>query len=204
MLWCNLCLLVYLTDELTVVLFAPAVHYTPDPLNNLFGMTSGADGDISLQFQGQASLFSERSSLVRDTLILSGDQHTTRSILTTAPLEDIDRRIYKKSNFMFGDAASDPDHQLQAGEGQWIFQLDNERFYLPSNKRHFSLSSFQCVTQARKMAWDVSRNTDSVHVGRLTYQSLGYARAGPPHNIMGLHPGNVSREIPAGENPAMD
>ena len=53
------------------------------------------------------------------------------------------------------------------------------------------------------MAWGVSQNTDSVHIGRLTHLSPGYTRAGPPHNIMGLHPGNVSREIPAGENPAM-
>ena len=59
-----------------------------------------------------------------------------------APLEDIDRRTYRKPDFMFGDAAPDPDHQLQEREGQWIFQLDDEKFYLPSNKRHFSLSSF--------------------------------------------------------------
>ena len=127
--------------------------YTPGPLNSLFGMTSRADGSISLQFYGQASLFSERSSVVRDTLIHGGDPLTMRSILTTAPLEDIDRRTYKKPNFMFGDAASDPDRQLQAGEGQWIFELDGEKFYLPSNKRHFPLSSFECVTQAQKMAW---------------------------------------------------
>ena len=81
----------------------------------------GLDGHISLQFQGQASLFSEQSSLVRDTLIHGGDQHTTRSILTTAPLEDVNHRTYRKPDFMFGDAAPDPDHQLQAGEGQWIF-----------------------------------------------------------------------------------
>ena len=62
-----------MTDELTVVLFALVVHYIPGPLNNLFGMTSGADGGISLQFLGQASLFSERSSLVWDTLIYGGD-----------------------------------------------------------------------------------------------------------------------------------
>ena len=80
-------------------------------------MTRGLDGNISLQFQGQASLFSEGSSLVRDTLIYGGDQYTTRSILTTAPLEDIDRRTYRKPDFMFGDAAPDPDRQLLAGEG---------------------------------------------------------------------------------------
>ena len=106
------------------------MHYTPGPLNSLFGMARGLDGIVSLQFQGQASLFSERSSLVRDTLIYGGDPHTTRSILTTAPLEDFDHRTYRKPDFLFGDAAPDPDHQLHAGEGQWIFQLDCERLKL--------------------------------------------------------------------------
>ena len=128
------------------------MHYTSGLLNSLFGLTSRADSNLSLQFHGQASLFSERSSLVRDTLIQGGHPQTTRSILTTAALEDVDRRTYRKPDFMFGDAASDPDRQLQAGEGQWIFQLDGEKFYLPSTKRHFSLSSFVNVTQTRKMA----------------------------------------------------
>jgi len=171
------------------------VHYTPGPLNNLFGTARGLDGNVSLQFQGQASLFSERSSAARDTLIHSGDQRTMRSILTTAPLEDSDRRIYRKPGFMFGDAAPDHDRQLLAGEGQWIFRLDGEKFYLPSSKRHFPFSFFQCVTKARKMRWQVSRTTKFVHVGKLIIPSPGYTRAGPPHCIMGLHPGNVLQDI---------
>jgi len=71
-----------------------------------------------MQFQGQASLFSERSAPGRDALIHAGDQRTMRSILTTAPLEDSDRKIYGKLGFMFGDAAPDNDHQLLAEEGQ--------------------------------------------------------------------------------------
>ena len=50
-----------------------------------------------------------------------------RSILTTAPLEDCDQKIYRKPSLMFGDAALDTDHQLLAGEGQWIFNLDGEK-----------------------------------------------------------------------------
>jgi len=65
-----------------------------------------------------------------------------RSISTTAPLEDSDRRIYRKPSFIFGDAAPDNDHQLLAEEGQWIFKLDGEKYYLPSSKRHFPLSFF--------------------------------------------------------------
>ena len=98
--------------------------------------------NVSLQFQGQASLFSERSAPGRDALIHTGDRRTMRSILTTALLEDCDRNIYRKPSFMFGDTAPDTDHQLLAGEGQWIFNLDGEKYYLPSSKRHFrSLSS---------------------------------------------------------------
>ena len=93
------------------------MHYTPGPLNSFFGMARGLDDNVSLQFQGQASLFSERSAPGRDALIHTGDQRTTRSILTTAPLEYSDRRIYRKSGFMFGDAAPDNDRQLLAGEG---------------------------------------------------------------------------------------
>ena len=72
------------------------MHYTPGPLNSLFRTAGGLDGKVSLQFQGQASLFSEQSAPDRDALIYAGDQRTMRSILTTAPLEDYDRKIYQK------------------------------------------------------------------------------------------------------------
>ena len=104
------------------------MHYTPGPLNSLFGTAKGLDGNVSMQFQGQASLFSERSAPARDALIHVGDQRTMRNVLTTAPLEDSDRRIYRKLSFMFGDAAPDNDHRLLAGEGQWIFKLDGETY----------------------------------------------------------------------------
>jgi len=93
------------------------VHYTPGPLNSLFGSVRGLDGNISLQFQGQASLFSERSTPGRDAPIHTGDQRTMRSILTTAALEDYDRKIYRKPSFIFEDTTPDTDHQLLAGEG---------------------------------------------------------------------------------------
>ena len=126
-----------------------------------------------------------------------------RSILTTAPLEDSDRRIYQKPGFMFRDAAPDNDHQLLAGEEQWIFKLDGEKYYLPSSKRHFPLSFFQCVMRARKMQWQVTRTTDSIHVRKLIILSPGYTRVGPPRCILGLHPGNILPDIPVGENPAV-
>ena len=61
---------------------------------------------------------------------------------------------------MFGDAAPDTDHQLLAGEGQWIFNLNGEKYYLLSSKRHFLLSFFLCVTRPWKMKWQVTQTAD--------------------------------------------
>jgi len=104
---------------------------------------------------------------------------------------------------MFGDAAPDIDQQLLVGEGQLIFTLNDEKYYLPSCKHHFPLSFFPCVTRSRKTNWQVTRTTDSVHVGVLTASSHGYTRVGHPWCILGLHLGNVLQDIPVGENPAM-
>ena len=61
---------------------------------------------------------------------------------------------------------------------------------------HFTTS----VTIKRKMTWSVSRCTTSVHVGILTYN--GFSMCGPLLSIIGLHLGNVSRDVAMGENPA--
>jgi len=147
-------------------------------------------------------LFSKRSTPGRDAFFHTGDQRTMRSILTTAPLEDCDRKIYRKPAFMFGDAAPDTDHQLLAGEGQWDFKLNGKEYYLSSSKRYFPLSFFQCVTRPRKMKWQVTRTTDSVHVDKLIDASPDYTRAGP-RCILGLHPGNVLPTSRWGKNLAM-
>ena len=81
--------------------------------------------------------------------------------------------------------------------------MDGEKYYLPSSKRHFLLSFFQCVMKVRKMKWQVTQTTDSLHVGKLIAPSLSYTRAGAPCCILGLHPGNVLLDTPAGENPAV-
>ena len=61
------------------------------------------------QLQGQASLFSEKNSSERNALILKADECITRSILTTAPLEDHNRIVHRKPEFMLGDATLDTD-----------------------------------------------------------------------------------------------
>ena len=49
------------------------------------------------------------SSPERDALLLTTDELVIRSILTTALIEDHDRVVYRKSDFMLGDAAPDTD-----------------------------------------------------------------------------------------------
>ena len=88
------------------------------------------DGSMHFQFQGQASLFSDKSSPERDVLLLIADEHVTRSILTTTPIEDHNRIVYRKPDFMFEVATTDTDQQLLAGEGQWIFTIEGEKYYL--------------------------------------------------------------------------
>jgi len=103
------------------------------------------DESTHFQFQGQASLCSDRSSPEREALLLAADDCITRSILTTAPIKDHNQIVYRKLDIMFGDAAPDTDQQFLAGEGQWMFTIEGEKYYLPSGKRHFPLSFFQSV-----------------------------------------------------------
>jgi len=113
------------------------------------------DGSTHFQFQGQASQLSKGSTPGWCDLILAGDQRILRSIITIAVLEGNDQTVCKKPSFMFGDEASDTDQQLLAGEGQWVYTIKGEKYYLPSSKRHYSLFFFQSVTTTRKMNWPV-------------------------------------------------
>ena len=84
------------------------VRYAPSPTNSL--QISKRNGwELHFQFQGEASLFSDRSSPERDALLLVADERVTRSILTTAPLEDHSRVAHRKPDFMFEDATNDTD-----------------------------------------------------------------------------------------------
>ena len=147
------------------------------------------DGNVCFQIQGQTSLFSNGSTSERNALILRGNERTLRIIISTTVLEGQNRTVYRKSEFIFGDAAPDTDQQLLAREGQWVYTLDGDWYYLPENKCHYLLAFFQLVIMPRMMRWGVSRCTESVHVGFLTLG--GFTRSGPPRNVIGLQPGNL-------------
>ena len=61
--------------------------------------------------------------------------------------------------------------------------------------------SFQSVTIALKMNWPMTRSTDLVHIGIL--MPNGYSQSGHPLHVLGLHSGNVGKDVPVGKNPAM-
>ena len=94
---------------------------------------------MHFQFQGQASLFSDRSSSERNALLLAANERVIRSILSTAPIVDHNWIVYRKSDFMFGNATPDTDQQLLAGEGQWIFTIEGEKL---SSIKQATLPSF--------------------------------------------------------------
>ena len=116
-------------------------------------------------------------------------------------LEGEDQVNFKKPAFMFGNAAPDTFQQLLTGEGQWIYTLDEERYYLPVSKHHYPLAFFQSVTTAQRMNWSITKSTDFVHIDILTLN--GFSRCGPPQGLLALYPGNVRQDALARKNPAM-
>ena len=125
------------------ILFYFAVHYAPGPFTSLFGSVRGMDENVHFKFQREATLFSNGSTPERNAFILAGHERTLRVIIFTAVLEGENRIVYRKSEFILGDAAPDTDQQLLAGEGQSVYTLDGDRYYLPQSKRHYSLAFFQ-------------------------------------------------------------
>ena len=90
------------------------------------------DRDERFQFAGQTSLFSEASTPERDALIKASDRRTLHSIISTAPLEGADRVHLRKPSFLFGDVAHDLYEHLNVGEEEWIFKIEDGKYFHPS------------------------------------------------------------------------
>jgi len=133
------------------VLLCFAVYYAPGPFNSPFGSVRGMNRNVHFCFQGQTSLLSNESTSERNTLILGGDKHTFHIIISTAMLEGKNRIVYRKPEFIFREAAPDTDQQLLVWEGQWIYTLDEDRYYLSESKLHYPLTFFQSVMMLRVM-----------------------------------------------------
>jgi len=61
----------FFSDANMLVFALFVVHYATGPTNSLFRSVKKMDGSIHFQFQGNASLFSDRSSPERDALLLA-------------------------------------------------------------------------------------------------------------------------------------
>ena len=55
------------------------------------------------------------------------------------------RAPHRKPALMFGDVASDTKNRLLAEEEQWVFQIGDDKYYLPSMKRYYPLSFLSSV-----------------------------------------------------------
>ena len=100
------------------ILLCFVVQHAPSTSNSLFGSMREMDGNIRFQFQGQALLFSEGSTLERNTFILGGDERTLCIIFSTAVLEGKNWTVYQKPEFISMYATPNTDKQLLVREGQ--------------------------------------------------------------------------------------
>ena len=146
------------------------------------------DGSISFQFQGQAALFSDRSAPEWDALLLAADRCTIRSIFTIAPLEDHNKVVYRKPDFMFGDVALAIIQQLLTKEGQWKFTVREESTTF-HQARTLHLLIFSIDNDAKEDDSVFDRTTNSVYVGVLTPHSYNLSR--PTQSVLGLHTNKV-------------
>ena len=113
----------FIFQVLTCLFFAFFSTLCTGTIKQLVWVRKRNGWEYALPVQGQASLFSDRSTSKRDALLLAADERVTRSILTIALIEDHNRIVYKKPDFMFRDATPDTDRQLLTKEGQWIFTI---------------------------------------------------------------------------------
>jgi len=61
-------------------------------------------------------------------LILSEDEQTLRINMSIAIFKRENCMILRKPNFLFRDAKLDTGQQLLAGEGQWVYTLNGDRY----------------------------------------------------------------------------
>ena len=62
--------------------------------------------------------------------------------MSTTVFKRENRTILQKPNFLFRVAALDIDQQLFTGEGQWVYTLNGDRYYLLESRRHYPLTFF--------------------------------------------------------------
>ena len=98
----------------------------------------------------------------------------------------------KKTDFLFGDSARDPDAVFIDAE-QWLHKTGSGFIYLPKIPRHRSLTELRRQAVTREMSWRLTEEHESVHCGYITHQAApGSSRS----HITGLHPGVLGLDAP--------
>ena len=125
-----------------------------------------------------------------------------RNILTTVPLEDCDQKIYRKPDFMFEDVAPDTDHQLLAGEGQWIFNW-NARVIHPVQQALFPTILLSVCNEAseNEMACDPDHRLSPRGYFDGCLSRLCNDRSSSMHTW--FSPQKCPKDVTTGENPVM-
>jgi len=144
-------------------------------------------GTSASNFRGRALLLSEKSTPERNTLILGGDKRTLHIIISTAVLEVENWTVYRKSKFMFRDAAPDTDQQLIVRKGQCVYTLDGTD------------TTSQRADITIPWPFSVSYNAESDEMEHKLKHRIsarrgpdpeGFVRIDPLCSVIDLHPGN--------------
>src|SRR4051812_46710750 len=120
-----------------------------------------------------------------------------RALITDNGLQSSFMRPLRKPSFFFGDSLAPDDELLAVETEQWIYEVDDDRFFLPSIQRSHSLGYLYRLSVPRHMEWELVRPIPGLSVCNPVDLNM------PPwsEEIVGLFPGYAQRGYPAGEAP---
>ena len=143
-----------------------------------FRHIGGPGPNVLFSLQKTASIFAEKDE-EREARLTRGSAVTLRELLLDGRLEPVDRRILRKSKFLFRDAIELDEEDLYNGKYKWLRQIVNCRFFLLNMEHIFPLSCLQSLSIYRHMKWDLVKAQPGVAIGRISNRvdfPVGYGR----------------------------
>ena len=147
------------------------------------GIAKKGESDPGFRYPGRPPVRQD----ARGKLLAEGNESTLRSLISGGRLEGLDGKLYEKPDYLFGDTSIDDHPSLCTMEDIWLSKVGEDKFYLPTHRRHYPLSFFLPTTTGRRMAWRLTYTQNNVSVGVLT--TRGHNRDGLTMLVTGLHPG---------------
>src|SRR4051812_8355526 len=120
-----------------------------------------------------------------------------RALITDSGLLSSFMRPLRKPSFFFGDSLT-PDDELLAVEAEhWIYEVDDDRFFLPPIQRSHSLGYLHRLSEPRHIEWEMVRPVPGLLVCSPVDLSV------PPwfEEMIGLFSGYAERGCPMSETP---